>query len=268
MSRLSGKNWTEEDGAPRPRRGSWCGVLLVPAALALVLYGALLVGSRTEGFRALAEQRISAELGRPIRLERLALTPGLDVVFRGLKPAPDPDDPPPEPGVRAASGRMTLDGAALLEGEWAPRELILRDGSLVFRTDTNAVVHPVGLAAAREILERILGDGATPPRAAAAPSARQLREELTADRRPPRVELTGFNIEWRDAGGGLQRALRGADLYWTPLTAPGRTLLHLQARAVEMIGHDGRRIAPFVHEELRVGRRTLILTPPPAGAAQ
>lgn len=181
----------KDDADARPRRGSAAGsFLLTLLVILLIAYIALLIASRTEGFKVMFTERIAEQYALPMTVERMWLKPDLTLVLEN---------------VRAVAQQE--DGAADLESAewqmaWHPwrneglRILEMREAVIHFRQDAQGEWQPTVFAAQADRLAALIG---APP----------LSDELL------RNGLHPLDWDWQDAA-----------LFW--LTADDRTLMSLQ----------------------------------------
>lgn len=112
------------------------------AVIGAILYGSLLLISRTDGFRGLVRQRLEAVTGGKLILEHVHVSPNLYVVLRGIREGGAATNVVPGIELREAAIRFRL--LPLVRGDGWPIAQLSVDGGVVrFRPATNATWAPL-----------------------------------------------------------------------------------------------------------------------------
>lgn len=216
----------DDEKIPAERRGCLVPYLLsVLLTLCLIAYGALLVASRTDGFRSYIEKRVEQVVGMPVSVERVKATPSLSLVIErivsrdGLIAG--------KPGLQV--GRATVEWrlSGLVRSERAALEsLELDDVYLSFAAERGRGWEPSGPAPAAARIAEWLGVFVP----AAAVTAQDPKQKPVVP--DPSVErwvvngpcrIRNARVVWSDAEGELAQ-VSGLEADSIPLAAGRREM--------------------------------------------
>lgn len=109
--------------------------------LVLIVYGTVLMVSRTAGFRDLVRQELSERAGFPVRVGESRISPGLAMVLTDIKGFLRTNE---APVLRVAEARLTVRWIPLLRGElWPVSRLVMSQPDLRFVAATNRGWQPL-----------------------------------------------------------------------------------------------------------------------------
>ncbi len=228
--------------------------------LALILYVSALAASRTAGFRGLVAARLGEWLGDKVEVGATALTPRLALRLD-----------------RIVWGRPDTPGAASLRVDrlriepdwpWRPsrlRAVIARGVSVAFAESAEVGWQPAWLARRAAEFESWLGDdfmrfcSGAAPAAPPAPVAADTVPKSSATPRRLRLEMSEAEAAWWNAAGERMAHLEGLRLEVTPVSLPGRELLHVRVAADRVERARGICAERIRVEFLDTGRQRLLL---------
>lgn len=232
---------TEESPEPRKARKSrirsiWSGFKLL-LVLALLLYGALLVIGRTEGFRSLVAQRLEKVLGMPVKIGAASLNPKYGVTLRDVESEGMRRDG--SPGIRAKQVQIEWRwGDVWRVGRPGIARIGIEQPVLVFEEQGSGDWMPASLAPVGEFLLRQV-QFSIPMRtsAAAQPPPTPKEKKAARAKASSATALVGGldasivvkrgEVSWWKAGTRAPLAsIEGATLYATPLHLPEREVTH------------------------------------------
>lgn len=214
------------------------GLVLTVAIVTLILYGAALAVSRTDGFRSMVAEKVSDWSGLPVDIESASLTPGLDLVLNGLRTAEGED------GAELKISRARVEWSLvsfLTWGKSAVRAVDLQAGSIQFRPDHQGRWQPAWMHV--PFVDMIEGSGHSLSNTSAA-----VTPTATGDSKPDGDTAAGLStasagafwedvalrirdghLTWQASDDRVAASVSGLNLTVTPLFAPLRTLHHFQA---------------------------------------
>lgn len=248
----------------------FCGLLWKLALAALLVYGILQVGVRTDWFRSHVERELSRLAGMEMRVGRIRATESLNLKLSDVISVSE------VAGIEARVVRIRWrwirpQGATMLES-------VRVDGlALTIAPDADGVLQPLFLEKAARTLSDWVGvghvAGSAPVREAEAAGADRGREQ------PPQafgssgaqVQLKGVSVRLQDAAGNLQASVSGMDLAWVSMELPqGGWISHVNAHAGEIQVVNGPRITGLHLELIDTGAQQFLVALDAAdwGAAQ
>ncbi len=256
----------EETPAPSGRGGCLGSALATACIVAVILYGALLVISRTEGFRVFVRKKLAEAVPMTFEIGRCALTPSLALRLERVRAVDTATPGAPEAAARRVLLRGRVDG-------WRRVRLVraeVEDGHIDFVQAGEGSWAPGLLAEPAAWLVRMCGlggglfdgDRAAPPRGAAGPAASGGGGAPAGGTALSlALVLRDVNAAWWAAGdGGTPLArLDGVSLDVTPLRVPGRDVVHVRLAAERFDVREGAALSGLDVEFLRAGDRQLLL---------
>jgi hypothetical protein len=225
--------------------GGWIGV---PLILAGILYGGVLLAGRTEGFRSLVAERLSAAAGMRMTVGGSKITPGLTLILREVRAAEDVSARPegavgslgrPEVSVaeavlgfdlwRRQVRSLDLAGVRMVlvrdaAGGWQPERLA---GWAAWAEEGMGLSSLAVLPATAEAPATSGGAGDAPASAAAASPI--LEQAL------PTLRIRDADIQWCGPGGEVLASWAGVQAEVTPFETTRQRMLHVGVSARE--GH-------------------------------
>ena len=208
--------------------------------LLLVLYGAALILSRTDGFRDLVEQRLRERWDWPVVVERAELNPALTLVLEGVGSENDAADGAGF-SVAAMRSRWSLWGA-IIPGRATVRSVEARGGAATLKRDADGDWQPAFLARVAGELAAFAGielngkdgDAASPPSVSII-----------------NVQLSDTNLTWLDRNDQAMASLTGLTFKSNETQWSGRNLRH-QFLSADRIHDTGATRRDVVRERLYV----------------
>lgn len=222
---------------------SWIGRFLALIVILIILYAGVLLAARTEGFRALAAQRMEKRIGIPVRIERSALSPTLELRFMGVRAGGGTEESMPADDAVAEADpiRAVLSAEEVRIRFEMPRfrmqRLVIRGAWLEFAWREGEGWQPAALAARLEGMDRAWGLGLFPSLQGGMPPA----EDVT-------LVLEDMNVAWYRGAGSPRCAAEGLSLFVTPLRVPGRRLLHVRMDVRRRYTGDAGAPGPYAME--------------------
>ncbi len=244
MGRRSNKRSREgQDRTDRPVGGVLYRALLTVLILLVVLYVAVLVLSRTAGFRSLVEERIRTRWDWPVALESVWITPALNVEARGIRSVAEEEGVQPSFKIDRMAWVWTW--KRLLHPERATVQRTRMEGARwVFQEDEEGVVQPAYLAAVARALAGYVG------------FASDLEEgALVLDGLAGDWVWDAVDVYWLDRAGHGQGVLQGVDYVSAEVAVPGHGLRTHRLRVRTVIRPDGRTDHDVATEWFRMDRR-------------
>lgn len=276
MARKKVKAWRENE---EPRRTAWSRVrTLVRAAqtllvIGLILYGAALVASRTDGFRDVVASRLERHLGVPVKIDAVSANARFDLTLRGV--VTEGTRHKNSPGIRAHRVKLAWSWAQFVrQGRPGLRHLDLERCVITFARDDQQNWQPADLAPLSEFLAKWLQlDLGTPADAAsvsavkAEASGAAGRPAADAGRAAARalqdgrmsVALRRSEVTWWGDGEVPLAAVEGVSLTATPVELPNRTLTHYHLKLERASAAQGLSVSDLTLELLDTGDQQLVL---------
>ncbi len=232
--------------------------------LAAIAYGFVWLASRTGGFRSLAEERLSAAVGMPVKIGNSYARWNLDLVFENVRTVDN--GRANQPGIRVR--RLELDwtfAKSLKAAHWMPTRISMEDGSITFATTVTGQWEPSALAPMSEQVASWLGvklKTHVRPDVEAAPSAAPARPSVetgSARQLACGISAHNFEVQWWADGDAALAAMRGLNVDATPMLTPGRSITHYLVKLDEVKGANNFEMNDATLELLDVGDQQVVL---------
>lgn len=222
------------------------------AIIAVILYGALLVISRTEGFSSLVRQRLETLAGIPVSIERVHASLSLDLVVEGLQGGANLTNQVPEISIGRAE--MYWNIIPLIRGRgWPFRDLKVTDCTIRFAQGTDGEWKPLTfLHRAIAPWVEIEDESGSGPSTAAIEYLRSVRAH---------VDVSGVNIYWLGVNDESppRAVIRGLNFRAEPVRPMSQDVLwcRMQIERSEIEGID--RINKLDMEWIRLSDQDVVL---------
>ncbi len=255
----------------RPAKPMAMHAVVTASVLLLIVYVALQVAARTEGFRSLVAEQVGKRIGMPVKIAGSGVNWRFDLTLEHL--VTEGTKRPSSPGFRAQRIRLDWNLAGLWRG--APlRAVELDRPRIVLAREEQGDWKPDEFRALSDFLGRWLelelpAPGAAKPVAEADPFDPEAARPAVEDRAraaAARLQRTGMTVafrdgavEWWDGGQAPAAAVDRIHLQITPLRAPERALTHVRMRVAEVRKAGGERLRDADLELVDAGDQQVLL---------
>ncbi len=237
------------------------------AVLLLIFYAAILLISRTDGFRHLVEDRISARTNSELHLGGVQINPRFEMLIHDIRMAGAPDDIAAD--FQIDSVRTSLSFHRLFSsGNSFPVLVEISGADLIFSRDENGGWLPAYFSERSGFFADLVGAGVRDIMAGS-PESQDKSSGGETDLFDIRYsgffgEESGFlardvRIRWKEQDGSLLAELRDMNFDLTLLRVPGRKIQHCRFSAGYGLMVDGRSFQDMRMEFISAGGRTVIL---------
>jgi len=261
MGKSKPKKMNPKEFVEEPRGHALRHILLTVVMLVVIAYVALLLISRTDGFRSYVESWLEDRIGMDIVLENVAVTPGLDLVLRRLET--EGGLVAGEPGLYLEELKVDFSLLQIFRGiEAAVDGIRLQDPYISFKLSKDGTWQPGSLSLLGEKLAQWISLDL--PEAEA-----EGGEEAGSDGDALQQAVVGFSDEisltihdgrvvWWNPRGAQVGEAEGIDLEVMPVPLKRRKMAYyfVSVRTVRAQGRDARE---FAIEMLRVGEQNIVL---------
>lgn len=195
--------------------------------LALILYVAALVLSRTDGFRSIMEERVRDRWQWPVQVTAFRVTPRLNLEARGIET--DGMAAGNKPGLRVERVLWVWTWKGVLHpAHRAVSRVEMEGAQFVFQADPAGVMQPARFAAmARDLAQRV---GFPPEERRSDPALDALGLALHWDK---------VDVYWLDGRGSGMGALHGVTYSGSDLALPGHDLRYHRLFVDTVVRPDG-----------------------------
>ena len=262
---------------PKPPRGDALGGCLSTLVIvAAILYVSALIISHTAGFRTFTARKLAESLDGDVALRDAHPTLRLDLVLDGLTNGTP--DTPGTAGLRAERVRL---GWSFLRrpGCGRLRRLEFEKGRISFAQSGDGSWKPEVLSKAAAWLDEGTAFAsqalALPTRAARTPAPPGGAEATAAPEKAPEkkeapsadagdwngreVAFSGLDVVWWDAASNRMAIVRGLQATVTPVTVPGRRLVHVAMHADSLDRERGPSMRNASLELILSGKEKFLL---------
>jgi hypothetical protein len=271
MPRKNARAW--ETPPPAKKSGSMIrsvrNAAITGAILLLIAYATGLAVGRTDGFRAIVAERLSRELGMPVRIDRVSVSPGYSLTLREV--ASDDAPRPGQAGLRAQRVEIQWRWSDLWRrGRVGIDRIDVAKPVVVFARAADGGWKPESLAPLAEQLARHMQIATSsepvsePARADAAPDAGARSATNAAAKFDWRGMETAISVQrgeiswWLDATVP-QASVEGISLHATPIAVPGRRMTHMLLRVQRASTLQGPAFRDLTVELLEAGDQQILL---------
>jgi hypothetical protein len=257
--------WTEK---PR-RRGIFSGLggfLFTTLLLVALLYVAVFIIGRLDGFRAFLEDHLKSTIDLRVKVAKVWLTPSLNLEFEGL--STENFGRKGMPGLQIQNGFIAW--SVHDETGWhmpSVRRAVMRGVQVTFAPDDYGRWEPTPLAPVGERIADWCNFKVTAPKAEkplprieekpGMPS--KVPPNLVESLRKMRLEIADARLVWWDADGIELAAANKLRLAILPITLPSREVTHYWLRIDEATLSDGRRAHDIRVEFFDLGEQKMML---------
>lgn len=264
MSEATNK-WNEK---PR-RKGLFSGIsgfLFTSLLLVAMLYAAVFIIGRLDGFRAFLEDHLKSQIDLRVKVSKAWLTPALNLEFEGL--STENFGRKGMPGLQIQNGLIVW--SVYDETGWhmpSVRRAVMRGVHVNFAPDDYGRWEPTPLAPVGERIADWCSFKVTAPKAEKplpniddkASTPVKTPANLVESLRKMRLEIADARLVWWDADGIELAAVNKLRLAILPITLPSREITHYWLRIDEATLSDGRRAHDIRVEFFDLGEQKMML---------
>lgn len=234
--------------------------------LIIIVYGALLAASRTDGFRGLIRDELETRLGLPMKLQKAWLDPSLDLHLRGL----DARESAAHAKASLQAESVAIQWApweSLRRGSFVPVSLTLQTGSLAFAATVSGAWEPSVLSSiGADVAEWLNMDvpRKSPPASTNAVATNATEAVDAADLKAfrlgtLRIELQDSELVWWGSTSQELARVSGVNLSVTPNDVPNRRLTHYLLGVREASASSGFLMRGITMEMIDTGDKQVVL---------